>query len=202
MPASRLFRLVALMVALAAHPASAIDLDLSRREMEQVLAIARRPEAGRAAFHAPYIITVGGGELDRVEIITERRRLALIAAERIAGGDPLFTRGTLRAEEALRPWRRRVAIAAAFSFPVLNAYTLSPPVDISLAGGDSRRLDMRTDTQFAIDPGIPGRPVPVVGARAEAVFDAVGLATATRTIVIRLGAREITRVPIDFRQVD
>lgn len=97
---------------------------------------------------------------------------------------------------------RAAALVALAVLPALNAYTLSPPVDISLAGGDSRRLDARTETQFAIDPGSPGRPVPVVGARAEALFDAVSLAKATRTIVIRLGDRTITRVPVNFGEIE
>ena len=141
-------------------------------------------------------------ELDRVEIVTERRRLALLAAERIAMGDPLFTRGTLRAEEALRPWRRRVAITASFKFPVNNAYTLSPPVDISLVGGFAQRYESRTDTQFAIDSGVAGRPAPVVGARAEAVFDAVRIARESRTIVVRLGDREVFRRLVDFDRIE
>jgi hypothetical protein len=42
----------------------------------------------------------------------------------------------------------------------------------------------------------------VVGARGEAIFDAVSLARASRTIVVRLGDREIARVAIDFSRID
>jgi hypothetical protein len=36
----------------------------------------------------------------------------------------------------------------------------------------------------------------------EAVFDAEPSADATRTIVVRLGDREIARVPVDFSRID
>jgi hypothetical protein len=191
-----------LAVFLGAGSGQAIDLDVSLQDMEAVLTIARGTEAVRAAFHAPYVLDTDDPALESLEVITERRRLALIAAERIAIGDPLFTRGTLRAEEALRPWRRKVAIAARFSFPPNNAYATAPPVDISLAGGPAQRLDLKGETLFAQPSANPAQPIPVVGARGEAIFDAVSLARASRTIVVRLGDREIARVAIDFSRID
>jgi hypothetical protein len=191
-----------LAVFLGAGSGQAIDIDVSQQDMEQVLTIARGTEAARDAFHAPYLLDTRDPTLDRLELITERRRLAFIAAERIAIGDPLFTRGTLRAEEALRPWRRKVAIAARLGFPVNNAYTIAPPVDVSLTGGPAQRLDLKSETLFAVPSTNPAQPVPVVGARGEALFDAVSLARASRTIVVRLGDREIARVAVDFSRID
>ena len=199
---ARVLPIVVLAAVIGAGPALAIDIDVSQQDMEQILTIARGTEAVRNAFHAPYLLSTDDPTLERLEVITERRRLAFIAAERIAIGDPLFTRGTLRAEEALRPWRRKVAIAARFGFPVNNAYTVAPPVDISLTGGPAPRLDLKSETLFALPSTNPAQPVPVVGARGEALFDAVSLARASRTIVVRLGDREIARVPVDFSQVE
>jgi hypothetical protein len=187
---------------LGAVSPEAIDIDVSQQDMEQVLTIARGSDAVRDAFHAPYLLPAGDPTLDRLEVITERRRLAFIAAERIAIGDPLFTRGTLRAEEALRPWRRKVAIAARFIFPPNTAYTVAPPVDISLTGGPSKRLDLKSETLFALPSTNPAQPIPVVGARGEALFDAVSLARATRTIVVHLGDREAARVVVNFSGID
>ena len=187
---------------MCAGSAQAIDIDVSQQDMEQVLTIARGTDTVRDAFHAPYLLATGDRTLDRLEVITERRRLAFIAAERIAIGDPLFTRGTLRAEEALRPWRRKVSIAARFSFPPNNAYTVAPPVDISLTGGPAQRLDLKSETLFALPSTNPAQPIPVVGARGEALFDAVSLARATRTLVVRLGDRDIARVTVDFGRID
>ena len=200
MSGSGFLRSAGVTLTLGATSLSAIDIDVTSRDMEQVLAVARGSEAARAAFHAPYILRARG--LEDIEVITERRRLALIAAEKVALGEPLFTQGTLRAEEALRPWRRRVAIVARFAFPVNNAYTVAPPVDIVLTNAPTPRLDMKSETLFALPGANPTQPVPVVGARGEALFDAVGIARESRTIVVRLGDKEVARVPIDFGRID
>jgi hypothetical protein len=60
-----------------------MDLDVTPQDMEQVLAIARRPEAARAVFHAAYVFK-GLPPVETIDVITERRRLAMMAAERIA----------------------------------------------------------------------------------------------------------------------
>jgi len=201
MSGSGFLRTAGLALTLGATGLSAIDLDVTSRDMEQVLAVARGSEAARAAFHAPYILRAPS-PLEALEVVTERRRLALLAAEKIAFGDPLFTQGTLRAEEALRSWRRRVAIVARFAFPANNAYTTAPPVDIALTEAPTPRLDMKSETLFALPGTNPAQPVPVVGARGEALFDAAGIARESRTIVIRLGDKEVARVPVDFSKVE
>ena len=83
---SRLRDLAVTAGALPAVGLAAIDLDISARHIEAVLAVARGPEAGRAAFHAPYILKASDPLVERIEVITERRRVALLAAERIALG--------------------------------------------------------------------------------------------------------------------
>jgi hypothetical protein len=189
--------LLALLLALPLGASTAaIDLDVTPNEMEQLLALARGPQAAVDAFHARYRFQAPA-PVEAIDVITERRRLMLLAAERIALGDPLFTRGTLRAEEALRPWRRLVAIAVRLAFPPNNAYTLAPPIDIALTGGAARRTATTAETLFGL-PGPPGQPQPVVGARAEAVFDAADLARATRTIVVTIGGEQVVRLVVDF----
>jgi hypothetical protein len=51
-----------------------MDLDVPPQDMEQVLAIARRPEAARAVFHAAYVFK-GLPPVETIDVITERRRL-------------------------------------------------------------------------------------------------------------------------------
>ena len=179
----------------------AVDYDITSRDIEAVLAIARGPEAGRATFHAPYVFKTENPVVERIEVITERRRVALLAAERIALGDPLFAHGTLRAEEALRPWRRKVALVARFTFPPQNAYILAPPVDIALTEPAVPRVEMKGDTLFALPSGVPGQSTPVVGAVGEALFDATTIGQTCHTIVVRLGGREVARLVVDFGQL-
>jgi hypothetical protein len=180
----------------------AIDLDVTTADIEAVLAAVRGPAAALAAFHAPYIVPVPDPEIERLEVITERRRLALLAEARIAQGDPLFARGTLPAEEALRPWRRRVSVTARFRFAAQNAYTLAPPIDIAVIDSPVARLEMRGETLFALPSGIAGQSVPVVGAVGEARFDAAAIGQGEHTIVVRLGNREAARIRIDFGRLD
>ena len=80
-----------------------------------------------------------------------------------------------------------------FAFPVNNAYTIAPPVDIALIEPLTPHLDINSETLFALPGANPAQPVPVVGARGEALFDAVPLARASRTIVVRLGDRKVAR---------
>jgi hypothetical protein len=184
--------------AIALH---AIDLDISGHDIEGVLAIARGPEPERAAFHAPYLLTAADPTVERLEVITERRRVALLAQERIALGDFMFTRGTLSAEQALRAWRRKVTIMVRFAFPPQNSYILAPPLDIALVDPDVPRVDMKGDTLFAMSTGVAGQSLPVIGAAGEALYDAVAIGQITHTVVVRLGGREVARQQVDFGQL-
>jgi hypothetical protein len=177
---------------------NAIDLDISTADIESVLTIVRGSDAERAAFHAPYLFGAADPVIERIEVITERRRVALLAEARIAQGDPLFARGTLRAEEALRPWRRKVMLVARFTFPPLNAYSLAPPVDIALDDPTVPRLEMKGETLFALPGGRAGQALPVVGAVGEALFDAAAIGQTSHTMVVRLGDRQTARLTIDF----
>jgi hypothetical protein len=145
-------------------------VDLTPSEIEAVLAVARGDAAGRARFHSPYVIPSAHPTLERVEVVTERRRLLLLAEDKLAGGDRLFAFGTLRAEEALRPWRGRLVITAHLRFPRQNAYVMAPPVEVRLrtATGDVARLWSASETVFGLASGVAGAPLPIMGARGEA----------------------------------
>jgi hypothetical protein len=186
-------------IALLGAGATAIDLDVDRRDMEVVLRIARGPAAERMLFHAPYVYAINQ-TVERLEVVTELRRLVQIAEARIAGGDRLFAQGTLHAEEALRPWRRRVAVVVRLRFHPQNAYVMAPPVDIRLNGssGEVSRLDMRSESVLALSTGIPGERLPIVGATAEALFDATIVGQRSHTVTVRMEGKEIARLAMDF----
>lgn len=177
--------------------------DLTPSEIEAVLAVARGDAAGRARFHAPYIVSLTHPTLERVEVVTERRRLLLIAEEKLAGGDRLFAFGTLRAEEALRPWRGRLTIAAHLRFPPQNAYAMAPPVEVRLrgAGGDVPRLTTASETILGLASGVAGAALPVVGAKGEARFDDTSATRAAREAVVLLDGRELARVAVDLSRM-
>lgn len=179
------------------------DVDLTPSEIEAVLAVARGDAAGRARFHAPYLVPVTHPTLERIEVITERRRLLLIAQEKLAGGDRLFAFGTLRAEEALRPWRGRLAVTAHLRFPPQNAYVMAPPVEVRLrgAGGDVPRLTSASETVFGLASGVPGAAQPVAGATGEARYDDTAATRAAREVVVLVDGRELARVAVDLSRM-
>lgn len=180
--------------------AAGIDLDVTSADMEAVLAIARGSEDRRAAFHRPYTFPLNHATVERLEVITERRRLMLLAEARIAAGDHLFSHGLLHARDALRPWRQRVSIVAYVRFHPQNTYIMAPPVDIVLIGptGERPALNVRIQTEFALPAGRPNERLPVVGATAEAVFDAVLIGQSLHLAVVRLDDKESVSVPIHF----
>ena len=189
------------MVAATCAGLNAIDLEVSVEDMEAVLTTARGTEAVRAAFHAPYLFSAPDPSIERIEVITERRRLALLAETHIAQGDPFFARGTLEAERELRPFRRQVSVVVRFRFSPMNAYNMAPPIDISLLDAPVPRLEMKGDTVFAL--GAPRRgPAPVYGAVGEAVYEAAAIGQTTRTVAIRLGDQEVARLKVDFSRLD
>jgi hypothetical protein len=185
----------------AARAIDAIDLDVNAGKIEAGLRIARGSESGRAAFHRPYQFATNDPSVERVEVITEYRRLVLMGEERIAAGDRMFGQGGRMVEDAMRPWRRRVAVAARVRFSPQNAYVTPPPVEIVLAGGsgDVPRLDMRNAPQSFAGPG---GTLSWTGVDAEAVFDATTIGQTFRAAIVLLGGKEAARVTIDFSRLD
>jgi hypothetical protein len=59
------------LLSLAAATAAAIDLDITPSDIEAALKIARGPESGRAAFHAPYVLVLRDPVVERIEVVTE-----------------------------------------------------------------------------------------------------------------------------------
>src|SRR5262245_40269701 len=121
----------AVSLAMLVPAAGAIDLELSVSQIEAALQTARGSEAGRAAFHAPYVFNAVSELVERIEVITELRRAVVMAETRIAAGDRMFAQSTNSVQEALRPFRRRVSIVATIKLPEPNAYVLAPPLDIA-----------------------------------------------------------------------
>src|SRR5204863_2606769 len=97
----------------------AIQLNPSRADIERAVAIARSPHTDRerADFHTQYILRmdeqpVDSWAVERLEVITELRRIVLLAEEHVRVNDT-WGRGGLRdVDEAIRPWRRRLSIVA------------------------------------------------------------------------------------------
>ena len=201
---------VAAAVMMLTAPAMAMDVELTSTQIEAALKIARGDERTRAPFHRAYMVPVNDPSIERIEVITEFRRLVLIAEARIAGGDHLFAQGTREASEALRPWRGRVSLVAHLRFHPQNAYVMGPPIDVSVDGPSGRmpRLDLRSESTLGLaprpvspTPTVAPQSLPLISASAEAVFDAATIGQATRSVVVQLHGAEPVRATVDFSRI-
>jgi hypothetical protein len=179
---------------------AAIELDVDAAKIDAALEIARSPEAERAAFHKPYVFATSAPIVESIEIITEFRRLVKIAETRIADGDRFFARNTLAAQEAIRPFQHHVSVVARVRFHPQNNYVVGPPVDVVLLDRFEPvpRLDLQSQTEFGFASGKPKPQLPVVGVITESVFDTAVVGQNYRTVVVRVEAKDMARLTIDF----
>ena len=198
-----LFRLSVVLLA-SAVPLAALKIDIAHADIEQALAIARSTEAERARFHAHYIQQVNTPFVERVEVVSELRRVVLMAEEQIAKGDRFFAYSSMRANTALQVFRRRVSIVARVRFHPQNNYVGVPPVTMSLIGNERALIGVKVEPIYGFSSGKPGVTefVPVLGAVVDGSFQADALAQAKREFRISLEGRELGRVGFDFATID
>lgn len=195
--------IVALLVAVLgwAVPLAALGIDISHADIDRALTIARSTDAERARFHARYIQQVNTPFVERAEIISEFRRVVLMAEEQIARGDRFFAYSTTRANDALQVFRRRVSIRAQVRFHPLNNYVSVPPVTMALAGNASALIGVSREPVygFAVEAGASA---PLLGAVVVGTFNADALGQARREFVIMLDNEELGRVEFEFAAVE
>jgi hypothetical protein len=183
----------------AGSGAGSIALDLARVDVERAMSIGRGPEEDRARFHAQYEVAVADPFIERMEVITEYRRMVLVVEKRLAAGEFAIATNTGLAEEAVRPWKRRVAIRTRIRFHPLNVYTEVPRVSVLL--GDPKKpvpaLHMTTDPQYALGDYAAGF-APLVGAIVESDYDATPIAERTVPFVVRIQGTADVRTTINF----
>src|ERR1051326_5937638 len=81
-------------------------------DIERALSIARGGDGERQEIHRRYVIDLPGQIVTQIEVITEFRRLVIIAEEHVLRGDWMFTRGRRAAEDAIKPLRGVVTVKA------------------------------------------------------------------------------------------
>jgi hypothetical protein len=183
-------------------PLDALRIAIGQPDVDRALTIARSRDVERQSFHAPYIQAVNSPFIERVEVISELRRVVLLAEEQAARGDRSFAYSVTRATDALQVWRRRVAIVARVRFHPQNNYVEAPPVTIRLIGNDGALIGVKRDAILALPPGRTGEFIPVMGAVVEGVFEAEALGQSVRDFVIELEGRELGRVTFNFATID
>lgn len=181
---------------------AAIKVDISLQDIDQALTVARSRDTDRAKFHARYIQEINTQFVERVELVTELRRVVLLAEERAARGDRQFGYSVTRVNDALSVFRRRLSVIARVRFHPQNNYVDAPPVTMVADGHDRALIGVKREAILALPPGRKGEFVPVLGAVVEGVFDAEALGQGSREFVISLEGRELARVTFDLSKVD
>jgi hypothetical protein len=179
----------------------ALNLQLTPSDIDRALTNARQRESERARFHAPYVTTFSGPFVERIEIVTEFRRVVLLAEDHILKGDRGFAYSTRLAQEAVRPWNRRVSLIARIRFHPQNNYITVPPVEVAVDGPnvDTAFVGVLRDPLYALSDQ-PGAPL--AGAVVEAVFDANVIGQTQRTVTVRLDAKALAAARLDFRALE
>jgi hypothetical protein len=184
--------------------AFALISSLGRADVERALSLARWPhtDAERARFHARYITrykvpeSLAGPAVESIEVITEFRRIELIAEGHAAANDMFARGGAIKeAEDALKPYRGRVSIVAHVQFGLLTIG--SPTVTIVLTGGAEpapKPIDAKMTPIFVRDALVAGD--------FDAVFSADSIGQAPWNITVTSNGAELARTRVDFRAIE
>jgi hypothetical protein len=196
---------IALLLLLAATGAQALVKDMRTADLERALLLARWPtsDAERARFHERYIFPINGPTIEyfavqKVELVTEFRRLELIAEEHARIND-MFGRGGLKdVEDALKPFRGRMAVVIFLTFDISRYITGLPEVRLAF---DGPTILLPADVKSAGIYSNEKNPI-LIGARLDADFDAGPVGQERRTLSIYRSGKEIARVPMDFAKLN
>src|SRR5919204_2988867 len=186
-------------------PLSAINLTVTHADIERALALSRWPhtDTERVRFHDPYLtileprmmfnpnLTAGSVTVEQLEIITEFRRLELIAESHVRLNDSFGRGGIEDAVEALRPWRGRVAIDAHLGLP--NHKGTIPESEIALSGVGIQRAYIAHPPVIYAKTGLS--PQILQGNIVEAVFDGIAVGQVPRIVTVIVSGRQVARVP-------
>jgi hypothetical protein len=187
-----------------------INLSVGRPDMERALALARWPHTGqeRVRFHDRYLILIVDPamrqtaipKLLQLEVITEFRRLELMAEEHDRLGDSFGRAGLDEAVAALRPWRGRVGIDAHLQLPACGdgCHPPIPSTEISIDG-------VTRAAALALRPVLyarTGLSPAMLGDIAEAIFDATSIGQTTREVRVTVDGHELARTRIDFSALE
>jgi hypothetical protein len=184
-------------------PVDAIKLQLTNADIDRALVIARGRDGERAQFHAPYIEQLNTPTVQSIEIVSEFRRVVLLAEDHILRGDRGFAYSTRMAGDAVQPWKGRVSLVTRLRFHPLNTYVSVPNIEITVDGlnADAALIGVLKEPQYSMTSA-PGEQAALVGAVAEGVFDAALIGQTERTVIVRLDGKQLITARLDFRAIE
>jgi hypothetical protein len=194
----------------AAPPPSAprFAASIDAAAIARAVALGRSSDpAARQRFHDAYVIPLNDSLLDRLEVVTEFRRVVLATEDRARAGDVDW--GPRQAADMLQPWRDKITLILHVSFPPNNTYRVMPRFDIVLYGrpqtGAARRIEpldlLETPRYIADQPAPPGTPI--LAGVVRATFGTRDLDPRSVYLTgLAFEGRELRRVEVDFGRIE
>jgi hypothetical protein len=179
---------------------------MSGSDVERALSIARSRDADRQQFHRRYSSDLTGPSVSHIEVITEFRRLVIIADEHVLRGDWMFTRGLRAAEDAIKPFSGTVTIKAEVRLSPLNTYIQSPPYTLAI---DDQPIETQLAPQFSVPFKGPKKKdlssligASLIGVALDATVPAARLGQTVRVLGVMLDGKNVDHVSYDFAKLD
>jgi len=160
--------------------------------------VARSSVAERVSFHAGYRSVAADPGIDHVEVITELRRLVLLAELRGARGWD----DARDARAALEAYRGKLTVEARVRFHPQRGYTSLPRLDLHLGSSVTMQPALDLHAEPIHGPGpvpVDGPPV-VVGAVVEATF-ATPAVRGVHTLIIHVDGVYLLVATIDLSRM-
>jgi hypothetical protein len=160
--------------------AVALVLSMSGTETERALALARARDGERQQFHRRYVIDLSDPVVSQIEVVTEFRRLVIIA---------------------------EVTLKAQVRFSPMNTFIEAPPYGMAIGAGANAPLEPVV-TQLMPQFSVPFRTregktlSSLIGATLEASIATSRFGQGTWVIAVTLDGKEIARTPVDFSRLD
>jgi hypothetical protein len=199
---------VALAVAglsVALQAAGRLETNIDSAAIDRAIVLGRSSDfAARQRFHDQYVVGFNDASLDRLEVVTEFRRVVLETENRVRAAD--LDWGPQQAASMLAPWRGKIAVTLHVNFPPNNLYRAMPRYEIVLygrphtldAGNRIQPIDvLETPLYVSGQPAPPGTPI--LAGLIQATFAARTLDRRGVYLAgIAMDGRELRRVEIDF----
>lgn len=186
--------------------AVALVVSLNANDIERALAMARARDSERQQFHSRYIFNITDPAVTQIEVITEFRRLVVIAEDHVLHGDFMFTRGVRAGEQALAPTRGMLTLRAQVRFSPLNTFVALPGYSLAVGGPSGRLIPVDTHgTPLYSNPfkNRQGKTVTsLMGETLEADVPAADIGQTQRPVAVTLDDKEVVRAVVDFSRLE
>jgi len=128
----------------------------------------------------------------------------LYAEDQITKGERLNAHSVRLATEAVAPWKNRVSVVAHLRFHPQNTYVDVPQIHMALDGPGvaAALIGVLKEPVLSLSSGVPGERLPVLGAKADGVFDATIIGQTQRNVSVKVDGKEVSLARLDFARVE